>query len=514
LNEELGSSGVADVINFPTKSLNKDLDFYLTANQTKILQDIVLKFNGTLEGLLEPVAQQKMVAEGDVIHLPKAKKSDRPFLDMSPEEFEDQGFVLSVDRKITEDFQEMIAMLASVPRAFEDAKKWYYDINDIIKSIANDENEFVVLSIMLAAFSHNTDFYRNLLEAIFAFKAYQLDDKECLYKYISSIKGHTKKIKGGGEEEIDKFGKLKLTNFALNILDPTVAEARENHWNATMDRWMFRAFYPNLDEAVIKRMVGKNIAYIYLTKVLGREAEKLNMAVHELQAVIWVAIMYKTRGRIDTLPSLLEKIKNRFLTDVGGLEQTVEKEEENLIELKNVVSGLASKIKNPEDIRTYVKKASSEEKREVLLAFEDDLTQREKTMCDPTQLSMYYVLDNYVGMRTDKKKNIKSPLLIAMDSGWTIDGGVKYLKSLVGFQATTQKGIIPEGLDKLNFLKEDTIRSVIKEAVKRGLFEVIKKEDGKFCLKSKTGRNLGCYDTKKGAEKREKQVNYFKHKKD
>ena len=164
MNEELGSSGVADVINFPTKSLNKDLDFYLTANQTKILQDIVLKFNGTLEGLLEPVAQQKMVAEGDVIHLPKAKKSDRPFLDMSPEEFEDQGFVLSVDRKITEDFQEMIAMLASVPRAFEDAKKWYYDINDIIKSIANDENEFVVLSIMLAAFSHNTDFYRNLLK--------------------------------------------------------------------------------------------------------------------------------------------------------------------------------------------------------------------------------------------------------------------------------------------------------------------------------------------------------------
>ena len=44
------------------------------------------------------------------------------------------------------------------------------------------------------------------------------------------------------------------------------------------------------------------------------------------------------------------------------------------------------------------------------------------------------------------------------------------------------------------------------------LNEVIKKEGSKYCVKSKKGKNLGCYDTKEEAEKRLKQVEYFKHK--
>jgi hypothetical protein len=44
------------------------------------------------------------------------------------------------------------------------------------------------------------------------------------------------------------------------------------------------------------------------------------------------------------------------------------------------------------------------------------------------------------------------------------------------------------------------------------LDEVIRKKDGKYCLFSKkTNRNLGCYPTRAGAMKREKQVQYFKH---
>ena len=441
-----------NVINFPVKSTNEMVDFYLSAEQASILSKIVAKFGGSLDGLLNTVAQQKMVAEGEVVDLPRSRKSEKPFLDMSPEEFEEQGYVLSVDRGITEDFQEMIAVLATVPNAIGDAKNWYYDVNNIIRSITTNENEFVTLSAMMSAFSHNTDFYRNLLEAVFAFKAFQMDDRDCLSKYISTMEGHTKKTKSG-EEEIAKFGKLKLTNFALNILDPTIAEAKENHWNATMDRWMFRAFYPGLDESVIRKMTGRNVAYIYLTKVLGREAEKLNMAVHELQAVIWVAIMYKTRKRVDTLPPLLTKIKEKFLTDMDGLEQTVEKEKEDLSELKNIVPTLAARIRSPEMLKTYIKRASSEQKQEVLQAFEDRLAQKEKVDCDPEQLSMYYVLENYVGMRRDKKKNIKAILITAIDQGWTISSGVEYLKSLIGFKATTPKGIIPEGSSEASNLR-------------------------------------------------------------
>jgi hypothetical protein len=42
--------------------------------------------------------------------------------------------------------------------------------------------------------------------------------------------------------------------------------------------------------------------------------------------------------------------------------------------------------------------------------------------------------------------------------------------------------------------------------------ETIKKRGNKYCLISKQNkRNLGCYNTKTGAEKREKQVQYFKN---
>jgi len=43
--------------------------------------------------------------------------------------------------------------------------------------------------------------------------------------------------------------------------------------------------------------------------------------------------------------------------------------------------------------------------------------------------------------------------------------------------------------------------------------ETITKTDGEYCLKSKKKRNLGCYKTKAGAKKREREVQYFKHKK-
>jgi hypothetical protein len=46
----------------------------------------------------------------------------------------------------------------------------------------------------------------------------------------------------------------------------------------------------------------------------------------------------------------------------------------------------------------------------------------------------------------------------------------------------------------------------------RELRESIVRVDGKYRLVSKrTGRNLGTYDSRAGAEKRERQVQYFKH---
>jgi hypothetical protein len=50
-----------------------------------------------------------------------------------------------------------------------------------------------------------------------------------------------------------------------------------------------------------------------------------------------------------------------------------------------------------------------------------------------------------------------------------------------------------------------------KEAKAKGMSETIKKVGSQYQLVSKSGKNLGKYPSKAGAEKREKQVNYFKH---
>jgi hypothetical protein len=50
--------------------------------------------------------------------------------------------------------------------------------------------------------------------------------------------------------------------------------------------------------------------------------------------------------------------------------------------------------------------------------------------------------------------------------------------------------------------------NTFKEFVKEHIIRV----GGKYRLVSKkSGKNLGTYDTKAGAEKRERQVQYFKH---
>ena len=50
------------------------------------------------------------------------------------------------------------------------------------------------------------------------------------------------------------------------------------------------------------------------------------------------------------------------------------------------------------------------------------------------------------------------------------------------------------------------------EKVEKSVKEHIVKQGSKWCLKSKkSNKNLGCYSSKEGAKKRERQVQYFKH---
>jgi hypothetical protein len=68
----------------------------------------------------------------------------------------------------------------------------------------------------------------------------------------------------------------------------------------------------------------------------------------------------------------------------------------------------------------------------------------------------------------------------------------------------------PEDKQNIKLMKVDE-EGKFKEW-KEDLDEIIKKKGDEHCLQSKKGKNLGCYPSKAGAEKREKQVRYFKHK--
>ena len=68
---------------------------------------------------------------------------------------------------------------------------------------------------------------------------------------------------------------------------------------------------------------------------------------------------------------------------------------------------------------------------------------------------------------------------------------------------------IEENLPNIKLMKVDYKTGKIQ----KDLDEIIKKSGDEYCLKSMKGKNLGCYPSKAGAKKREKQVQYFKHKK-
>ena len=163
------------------------------------------------------------------------------------------------------------------------------------------------------------------------------------------------------------------------------------------------------------------------------------MAPHQLQAVLWVAIMYKQRGRIDTLAPLLLKMKNKFMTDVDGLEVELSDVES----LTKVVPDIFKSIQNTGDLRGSIKKVSSDNKNLALQDFEDRVDNIRGDECDPEKLNLYYVLENYVGMRIDKKKNMRNIFLRAMEGGWNMENGVKFFSDLVNLQVKKASEIIP-----------------------------------------------------------------------
>jgi len=70
----------------------------------------------------------------------------------------------------------------------------------------------------------------------------------------------------------------------------------------------------------------------------------------------------------------------------------------------------------------------------------------------------------------------------------------------------------------LKELIAEVVSEILDAQKKSQLNEVIRKRGKKWCLYSKKktkgkSKNLGCYNSKEGVKKRERQVQFFKHQK-
>jgi hypothetical protein len=495
----------AEIIDFPApESRGDDEEYFLfSKEQINILDKVVKDFGGSLDGIVQKSSSEaeRLVAEEDsegeedegtigavekpyLRSLPRPpRKSKKPFFKMEPEDFETEGYVIAVKKDILDYFNTMFEELRKNTESWESSKRWYYDVNNVIKAFVDNNSEDVaLLSIIMSACSHNTPFERNFAEAILVFKAIKADlangKKDCLLKFLDDSR-HFKKRKVKG-----KMGKLKLTNFALNILDPKLSENPDNWWNSTMDRWMIRAFYPTIDETqfskgspeakaggkLVMKIAGAPISYVYLAKYLARFATQLDLTPSELQAIIWISIMNKRRGRVDTLPEVLRILKTKNLSALGQIASSIEQTGDQQEAIK-IVELFKKNLNDEQDIIKMVYQMSSEQKREILdsyinpymdldsedcpvVTIEKEVmvkgggTKTQESVAYPSLLT-YFVLDYHVGMRKDKKNNIRDYVEEAITGKLDVDRAREMLVSLIGFDATKQTQLISEKLDRI-----------------------------------------------------------------
>ena len=486
-----------DVIPFRKPQKEGNITYIpLTGKQALELEKFVNEFGGSILSLLQPAqASEKetdqplgMVAEqeeqeGEALEAPAQttpKKPSRPLTKISgpgtygtltTKEFEEGNYVLPIPKEAETYIIKIINELRNVENAFESSKNWYFDVNDIVKDlVGDDQNKHVLFSSFLAAFSHNTMFYTNLIEAIFALKAYELDmekDPACLQKYVSSLPGH----KVGA-----KFGKLKLTNFALNILNPELAGVKDekgnftNWWNSTMDRWMFRAFYPEKTQSdwktdpQLKGLSGRPAQYLYSTRYLVDKAKDIGLeglSPLQMQAVIWVAIMNERTGRVDTLDMLKSEMQERFKAFMQEKDEVVPIPKSSVEDVSKdevtYIKQLYNKITDRESLFEAIRSNSGKKsnKQEIFSAEQAKTLDAIKVTpgkCIDEALLFHNIMEGFVGMRTDKKKNIRNITLRAMGAvkdsegnpqTWDIQSGTEYFTNLINLDATRATKIIP-----------------------------------------------------------------------
>lgn len=169
---------------------------------------------------------------------------------------------------------------------------------------------------------------------------------------------NTSKIHKLGLEKRDFIGRTKIANFALNILDPKIAEKNEGFVvNVTIDTWMTRAFYPGI--GISEKILNDPHSYYYLVKHVVDIAKEYEMLPHEVQAIIWVHLLKEDKANVSAtaseMSSLFTGAVKEEMEQIAALAE--EKPDDGFSTLLNAAEKLINKFNTLEDfvnVRTIV----------------------------------------------------------------------------------------------------------------------------------------------------------------
>jgi hypothetical protein len=310
-----------------------DRTFQLNKSQYDQLGDLVARFGGNIEDLAESKITERGAPE---------------YLTMPSADIQKHGNIVAVDQAVLNNIEEFIKVGLS-------AKDWYTETNQKVLSTFGDSDGTLFL-MLLAIFAVQTTLATNFRLASQVFVGIKkdladpakkaewlqwIDDpkphvamkKEGKYQDLATVKGmlsgarfvgayignlhrtlrlyrdsgfkfNRQQVVAEMAKHLTKSHELgkntvisaeKIFSFTLNLLDPTY----QFEWGwmpATIDTWMASFFYPYMGKKEKGKLLAKSKNYAYMAKLTAEQAAKYNMKPHELQAVLWVAMIKKTKG--------------------------------------------------------------------------------------------------------------------------------------------------------------------------------------------------------------------------
>jgi hypothetical protein len=424
---------------------------------------------------------------------------------MDAEEFEESGFVMKIPAEVLADFEELVESSKRLGQTYEEARDWYHNIRQLLDDETHNDRDATLLGLMIATYSPRAQFSLNLAEAVFMFKAVQkdaVDDPEGLKRYLETFLGADKREPG---EQRGFTNANKVPNFALNLIAPELAGSRDKEtgemkyndlymWNSTIDTWMIDAFYPLLKkastskewEAIKGKLMSNVVSYRYMAQVVAKEAKKLNLLPHELQAIIWVSMQIRQTGdaslgvttqfafnqikeaiqNVKSIENDLEVVKAELEEkswlktlfdeiEQKGFEQAAKfvlglKDEKGKIQTPGVRS-IASKMKRGDSFKYYPEpeaapgepKAKGKKKPKGPAAPKPEKSFAQE---EGKHLKTYYVMNSVVQMPTGKFNNLYDSIMLYLDPSFSKEKAVEYILGRFDPASTSTKGYFTEGL--------------------------------------------------------------------